>query len=432
MKVTDDNNISISASSGESYVVVLSGSKYAEVTVPSGAAKTVSTATSSSVSVSVLPSSSTSVSIAPVSRSIDVFGKGAKGDKGEKGEPGISGSGSSFLTENLTVTNPVGEAESRKVYSQLTEIEDIVRDMLTINLEPSPQITSASFGEEVLGEFIEYQDHEYKFEIGDPLLFNSVTITSSDMELMNPNSVMSIQYMSPSGDESFQVANPLIQPPENGWTNYPSTSTVNVNEGGLSTSINLNYSTLGKKTLKTVYVWNDGGADQAEASSKSFDFYIGKKIRCFTSVSADPKASNLSSLLSDAANVFDPENSVLLTGVLLVDANEDQYVDVMTDFVSEVQEVIIDFKNDSSQSVYDSDRYLIIEIPDEFKIDEAAATTAGSGVYSLNDSIVYLGNQFPDGSSYTRNSIPVKYYRGSIPGAFSEKIKIDLQIKLDS
>ncbi len=68
---------------------------------------------------------------------------------------------------------------------------------------------------------------------------------------------------------------------------------------------------------------------------------------------------------------------------------------------------------------------------DEFKIDEAAATTAGSGVYSLNNSIVYLGNQSSAGQ-YTRDNIPVKYYRSKIPGAFDNKIKLDLKIKLDN
>ena len=53
---------------------------------------------------------------------------------------------------------------------------------------------------------MEYEDHGYKFEIGDPLVLDSVSLTSSDMGLMYPNSNLTVQYTAPDG--SFQTANP--------------------------------------------------------------------------------------------------------------------------------------------------------------------------------------------------------------------------------
>lgn len=419
-------------------IIRVTGVASAPVSSPIGAVNTVNVSQSNQI-VKVPSTSAASIEIKPIgSAEVQVNNPIVRpfkaiiyqGPKGDPGEPGVSGDGSSFLTEELTVTNPVGEAEDGQVYAQLTDLEDIIRDMLTVNLEPNPAVTGASFGRIVSGEFVEYEDHGYKFEIGDPLVLNSVSLTSSDMELMYPNSNMSIQYT--ASDGTFQTANPQLVMPEGGWQDFPSETVVDVNQGGLTTNIPILYNTLGKKTIRTRYLWYDGTLAEAEVGNRDFDFFIGKKIRCFTSVAKDPKASNVSNVLSDIANVFDPENEVLLTGVLLTDANQDQYVEVLTDFTSDEQEVIVSFSSSGNQSVSDTNRYLIIEIPDEFIIDEVAATTAGSGIYSLNDSIVYLGNQFPNGNPYTRNNIPVKYYRSKIPGAFDEKIKIDLQIKLDS
>lgn len=419
-------------------IIRVTGVASAPVSSPIGAVNTVNVSQSNQI-VKVPSTSAASIEIKPIGKAeVQVNNPIVRpfkaiiyqGPKGDPGEPGVSGDGSSFLTEDLTVTNPVGEAEDGQVYAQLTDLEDIIRDMLTVNLEPNPAVTGASFGRIVGGEFVEYEGHGYKFEIGDPLVLDSVSLTSSDMGLMYPNSNIAIQYTTADGD--FNTANPQLVMPASGWDAFPEQTTVDVNQAGTTTNIPLSYNTLGKKKIRTQYLWYDGTLLESEVGTREFEFFIGKKIRCFTSVAKDPKASNVSSVLSDLANVFDPENEVLLTGVLLTDANQDQYVEVLTDFTSEEQEVIVSFPSGGTQSVSDLNRYLIIEIPDEFVIDEVAATTAGSGIYSLNDSIVYLGNQFSNGNPYTRNNIPVKYYRSKIPGAFDEKIKIDLQIKLDS
>jgi len=419
-------------------IIRITGVASAPVSSPIGAVNTVNVSQSNQI-VKVPSASAASIEIKPIgSAEVQVNNPIVRpfkaiiyqGPKGDPGEPGVSGDGSSFLTEELTVTNPVGEAEDGQVYAQLTDLEDIIRDMLTVNLEPNPAVSGVSFGRIVSGEFVEYENHGYKFEIGDPLVFDSVSLTSSDMALMYPNSNLTIEYT--AADGSFQTANPQIVMPTGGWLDFPVETTVNVNQGGLTTNINLPYTTLGRKVIRTRYFWYDGTLAEAEVANREFDFFIGKKIRCFTSVAADPQASNISSLLNNTTNVFNPENDILLSGVLQVDSNQDQYVEVLTDFTTETQEIIISFNSSLSQSVSDKNRYLIIEIPDEFKIDEVAATTAGSGIYSLNDSIVYLGNQFQSGDPYTRNNIPVKYYRSKIPGAFDEKIKIDLQIKLDN
>jgi len=419
-------------------IIRITGVASAPVSSPIGAVNTVNVSQSNQI-VKVPSTSAASIEIKPIgSAEVQVNNPIVRpfkaiiyqGPKGDPGEPGVSGDGSSFLTEELTVTNPVGEAEDGQVYAQLTDLEDIIRDMLTVNLEPNPAVSGVSFGRIVSGEFVEYENHGYKFEIGDPLVFDSVSLTSSDMALMYPNSNLTIEYT--AADGSFQTANPQIVMPTGGWLDFPVETTVNVNQGGLTTNINLPYTTLGRKVIRTRYFWYDGTLAEAEVANREFDFFIGKKIRCFTSVAADPQASNISSLLNNTTNVFNPENDILLSGVLQVDSNQDQYVEVLTDFTTETQEIIISFNSSLSQSVSDKNRYLIIEIPDEFKIDEVAATTAGSGIYSLNDSIVYLGNQFQSGDPYTRNNIPVKYYRSKIPGAFDEKIKIDLQIKLDN
>ena len=75
--------------------------------------------------------------------------------------------------------------------------------------------------------------------------------------------------------------------------------------------------------------------------------------------------------------------------------------------------------------------YFIIEIPNEFVIDEAAATTSGAGIYSLNDSLISLPSQI-SGLPWSRGDIAVKYYRMERPGSLNEKIKIDLQLRLDN
>jgi hypothetical protein len=215
--------------------------------------------------------------------------------------------------------------------------------------------------------------------------------------------------------------------PQGGWGYFPETTTVDVY---VSNNNSLNYSTLGEKKIKAIYLILDNPENVYSATSveKEYSFFIGKKIRCFTSTARDPRGTNFNSYAD--YNLYS-QNENLLSTLFDTDPNEVQFEYVITDFSSDKQEVIVTFSGES-QEVSDKNRYLIIEVPEDFVIDESAATTSGSGVYSLNDSIVYLGNQYQSGELYTRNSLPVKYYRINISGSLNDKIKLDLQIKLDN
>lgn len=421
-------------------IIRITGVASAPVSSPIGAVNTVNVSQSNQI-VKVPSTSAASIEIKPIgSAEVQVNSPIVRpfkaiiyqGPKGDPGDPGVSGDGSSFLTEELTVTNPVGEAEDGKVYPQLTDLEDIVRDMLTVNVEPDPIINFARFGKYENGVFTEYQDHGNKFEIGDTLHLDSVTLTTTNLDNMYPDSAVKVRITNPSNEPHFVLAG-VLPYPSVGWENFVHGDDIVVDVSQSPNSYyNLNYETVGKKVIKTNYLWLDGpiySPSSEEVGNREIEFFIGKKIRCFTSEAKNPGGTNLG--LSGDANVYDPDQAILLA-VAGGGENEDQYTEVITDFTSETREVIITFDKNATYPVSSTDRYLIIEVPNEFSVDEVAATTAGSGIYSLNDSIVYLGNQFPSGDPYTRNGIEVKYYGTRQKGAFDNKIKIDLQLKLDN
>lgn len=415
MKVTDDNNVSISASSGESYVVVLSGSKYAEVTVPSGTAKTVSTATSSSVSVSVLPSSSTSVSIAPVSRSIDVFGKGAKGDKGEKGEPGISGSGSSFLTEQLTVTNPVGEAESGQVYSQLTKIEEIVRDLLTG--DTSIEIINCQVSVESSGVYTQSTSSGFQAPFFKSVFLSALTVSVTRTLDMTGALVVYVKNSDGSEEAIESQSSSSLQDSE------IETHSFVIPFPGINIT---NFTSKGKNCIYAKTTTQDG-----EVKSPDFEFFRTEQIRVFTTISSNPRGSNIEdNPFGSNVNLYE-DGSTTMEDVVGVEPNEDVFSYRITEYESEEQEVIADITPGPSDVYSSGDpyRYTVVEIPSVFSLDECAATTAGSGAYSLTKSIVYLGNQKPNGEAYVnQEGTEVKYYRFVQSGAFTDDIKLDLKI----
>lgn len=352
---------------------------------------------------------------------VEVYAKGPKGDKGD----GNFGGGS--LANTLAVTNPIGETPDS--YAVATALETIIKDILAPRERPDIKVSSAVFGSTASGSFVPYENHDNKFEVGESLNLFSVTLTSSEMHSVQPDSLISIRYPDQDNEPNTLLAHPYISMPSGGWSSYPATNTVQVSPVGFTgTVIPLNFDTVGRRVITTEFTWlsSNDTIDDTESGENEFEFFIGKRIRCLTSEAADPRGSNLSGNLNPLANVY--VNSALLP-VINAGPNEEQFSEVLVDFETERQEVIVSF-NGTTQSVSDENRYLIIEIPDEFVIEQAAATTAGSGIYSLNDSLVSLEN--PTGEPYTRNNIAVKYYRSSIPGAFDEKIKIDLQLKLDN
>lgn len=412
-------------------IIRVTGAASAPVSSPIGAVNTVNVSQSNQI-VKVPSTSVASIEIKPIgSAEVQVNNPIVRpfkaiiyqGPKGDPGEPGLSGDGSSFLTEDLTVTNPLGEILDNQIYPQLTDLEDIIVDILTKYDDPEVILTGVTFS-----NFLTDSDYiGNKIEFGSQLKVKRVVVESSSMENMVSGSVMTIKVTDPSNESSFLTLSPTLVMPTYGWEYFPQISVIET-----SHTQSLEYQTLGKKQVKIEYSYLEDPTNTFNATLGSFtyDFFIGKKIRCFTSLASDPRALNLASGFVDGVNVYDPSSENLLTDTLSVDGNEVQYEEILTDFESDDQEVIVSFSGDT-QNVSDRERYLIIELPDEFKIDEAAAKTAGSGVYSLNNSIVYLGNQSSAGQ-YTRDNIPVKYYRSKIPGAFDNKIKLDLKIKLDN
>lgn len=414
-------------------IIRVTGVASAPVSSPIGAVNTVNVSQSNQI-VKVPTTGSALIEIQPVgSAEVQVSNPVVRPFKaiiyqGPKGDPGVSSEGSSVLTSDLTVTEVQGSAQSETVYPTLTNIEDIVRDMLTEFVVPTVSLTDVTLGYTSQGNFIEYDRNQ--FDISEEVLFDSLTFTLNSKENRYPNFNLPIYFSVRRSGSQFDLSMfPQLFPNESNseYDDY-------INFGGsFSQSPRIDVKQgLGVGKIKSNFPYTKNG-DDLYYSNDEYVFYVGKSIKCYTSVASDTRASNIGNVLGTYANVYDPENSNLLTQNLQVDANELKASIFVHDFETEEREVIISF-TPGSQSVADKNRFLIIELPNEFVIDEVAATTAGSGVYSLNDSIVYLGNNFGDdiGTPYTVNGQHVKYYRSRIPGAFDGKIKLDLKIKLDN
>ena len=401
------------------------GSSSAPVSSPVGPVQSVNVSQSNSV-IRVPSSTPSSIEITPLAKpEVQVSNPVVMPFKaiiyqGPKGDPGIAASGSSVLTSDLVVTNPVGEADLGDVYYNLTDLEVLITDMLTLYNDPEVVIADIDFADFLSGSSI----GSNKIEINTPITINEIFLSTEFMENVYPQSNISFSVTSPINSSEEMNLYPVLTQPNDGWEYFPATTSLVPN------SVNLTYSELGKKKVSATYLimTTPGNLYSAETRVFEYDFFIGKKIRCMTSVASDPAASNLGHQISGNVNVYLNSNPIEVQGE---DPNEVQFESVITDFTSETQEVIVSLSS-GIQSVSDKNRFLIFELPAEFSIDEASSATAGSGFYSLNDSIVYLGNQYPNGEPYLRNGIPVKYYRTSRPGMFNEKIKIDLQIKLDN
>lgn len=406
-------------------IIKITGVASAPVSSPIGAVNTVNVSQSNQV-VKVPSVHPAAIEISPIGKAeVQVSNPVVRPFKaiiyqGPKGDPGIAASGSSVLTSDLIVTNPVGEADLGDVYYMSTDLEVLITDMLTLNNDPEVVITDVGFTESLSGTPI----GSNKIEVNTPFSVQEIFLSTEFMENVYPQSNISFTVTNPVDGSNDLNLFPVLTQPSGGWEYFPSTTSLVPNP------VNLTYSSLGKKKVSASYliVTTPGNLYSAETRGFDYDFFVGKKIRCMTSVASDPEALNLGHGFSGSVNVYLDSSPIEVFGE---DPNEVQFEDVITDFTSETQEIIVSLSS-GTQSVSDKNRFLIFELPVEFSIDEASSATAGSGFYSLNDSIVYLGNQYPNGEPYLRNGIPVKYYRTSRPGMFNEKIKIDLQIKLDN
>lgn len=353
--------------------------------------------------------------------------------QGPKGDPGLSADGSSVLTENITVTETQGSAQENSFYPALTSLEDIVRDMLSEFVIPVAEITSAPIGTLVNGVFVESQDRNFDYGTNVYLKDASFILNTTDNIYGGNLGVIffPVKFTNKKPGSSVWSQNlfPLFYPEDSDWSNFLEEQNVTFNNSPVLLSSSPD---IGEGSLRTEFAYTKTGSD-LHISNSYQTYRVGKYIRCYTSVAADLRGSNISNVLGSTVNVYDPSQSDLLSLNLEVETNELKFSDFIYDFDTEEREIIVSF-SPGDQDVSDENRYLVIELPNEFYIDEAAATTAGSGVYSLNDSIVYLGNSFsdPGNTPYTVNGNHVKYYRSRIPGAFDGKIKLDLKIKLDN
>lgn len=388
MNVTDDNNVSISASSGESYVVTLSSTKYAEVTVSSSAAKTVSAATSNSTSVYVLPGSSTSIALSPVSGSIDIFGKGAKGDKGD---PGEAASGSSVLTSTLTVTNPIGAAEDSEQYSAQTDLQDIIREMLGPFKVPSVSSISPAYTASV-----ESYSGGDAIKLGSTVGVSSVTVKFSDLGNVKPGSTVTLKY-------------------NNSTVDTLTASDYSTYNNEIVFTLSPNYTTTAKSSVGSdqwgVYFYYDlpaiGTDSAATVVSSSFrTLYHQKEFLLCT--------SNLTAV-SSHSQFFSDSSTTVVSRFLGVNVS-----------LSGDQEVL--FSCDHA-SIDDSEKYVWVMSPEEMSVEGISIyTKANRGSWDATES-------FPENSSgisYTSGpaSYNVDFYRSIQQRPLGRKNKIDINVYL--
>jgi hypothetical protein len=345
--------------------------------------------------------------------------------QGPKGDPGEAGTGTGELSSELFVTNEVGDIEEGFEIGEETSLEVIIRNMLTdSNVYVSGGVYLVLDGADIGSQQTNTFASEFKMDISSDLF-----LTSGSISVKNAN---------------YLDAQPLVVKvvPSNQFISAiykTSWDTSLYDQSQVFSYFDLiDGVQLGENKIIAVVFWQDevqfgyGPSQTVIEEIELVKFYVGKKIRAFTSVCADPQGSNISpNPLNQEPNLYQSE-SAFIENILFQDPNEDIYSEIIVDFTSEGREVIVPLSIDgNTYSVNDSNRFLVIELPSEFLLSEVAATTAGSGAYSLSNSIVSLGGTNPLGDNYLNaEGHAVRYYRFVVPGAFTEDLKLDLHITL--
>lgn len=401
-------------------IIKITGVASAPVSSPIGAVNTVNVSQSNQI-VKVPSTSAASIEIKSIgSAEVQVSNPVVRPFKaiiyqGPKGDPGIAASGSSVLTSDLFVTNTVGDVKEKYEIEGQTDLELVIREMLS---DTDVTLTGVAT---VKSDGI-FKSEGFSADITSAIELSSIALTIKNGKYLdiNPTQVR----LNPSGQFIDTI------PKSDLTEDYEQTYTL---EGPFNLT-----GTLGENIITVNYFWQDEvsfnyGPSVLSISSKDvFKFYLGKKIRVITSVCSNPYGVNISpNPLNQEPNLYQSESS-LIVDVLNQNPNELIYTEVIQDFNSLSREVIVPLKKESNTySVLDNDRYVVIELPAEFSLSEVAATTAGSGAYSLTNSIVYLGDSNTSGNNYVNEEgHHVKYYRFIAPGAFTEDLKLDLEIKL--
>ena len=396
------------------------GSSSAPVSSPVGPVQSVNVSQSNSV-IRVPSSTPSSIEIAPLAKpevqvsSPVVMPFKAIIYQGPKGDPGTAASGSSVLTSDLLVTNTVGDVKENYEIGLQTDLELIIREMLSdtdVSISAEPILKSN--GSIVSGAF--------KSDVTSTVELSSISLNIKNAKHLD---IYPVQVrLFPSGQFLATISKADL------LEDYDQTYII---DGPFSL-----LGQLGENEIKIEYVWlneaafNYGHNIITASTEEVVKYYLGKKIRVITSVCSDPYGSNISpNPLNQEPNLYQSESD-FIPDILNQNPNELIHEDVIHDFTSGAREVIVPLASNSNvYSVFDNDRYVIIELPYEFSLSEVAATTAGSGAYSLTNSIVYLGDSNTSGTNYTnKEGHHVKYYRFITPGAFTEDLKLDLEIKL--
>jgi hypothetical protein len=335
--------------------------------------------------------------------------------QGPKGDPGDGTGGSSEISSDFFVTNTVGDVKEEYEIGEQTDLELVIREMLS---DTDVTITAvASIKKD--GSF---ETDGFRADITSTIELSSITLNVKNAKYLDINPIQ--VRLSPSGQFVTTI------PKANLTEDYKQTY---VFEGPVVLT-----GSVGENKITVTHFWQDeiafnyGPSSLSVSSQDVIKFYLGKKIRVITSVCANPYGSNISpNPLNQEPNLYQSESN-LIVDILNKNPNELIYSEVIHDFNSVGREVIVPLKKESNTySVFDNDRYVIIELPSEFSLSEVAATTAGSGAYSLTNSIVYLGDSNTSGNNYVNEEgHDVKYYRFVAPGAFTEDLKLDLEIKL--
>jgi hypothetical protein len=400
------------------------------VASPVGEVRTIHVNQSSSV-VSVPSTGSPEVSITPIaSPSVVVNPPEIRPFKvvliqGPKGDPGEAGTGTGELSSELFVTNEVGDIEEGYEIGEETSLEIIIRNMLTdSNVSVSGGVYLVLDGVDLGSQQTDTFADNFKMDVSSNLFLTTGSVSVKNANYLDSQPIVvkvvpSNQFISAIYKTSWETSL---------YDQSQSFSYFNLIDG----------IQLGENKIVAVVFWQDevqfgyGPSQIVIDEIELVKFYAGKKIRAFTSVCSDPQGSNIpQNPLNEEPNLYQSE-SAFIENILFQDPNEDVYSEIIVDFTSEGREVIVPLSVESNTySVNDSSRFLVIELPSEFLLSEVAATTAGSGAYSLSNSIVSLGPTNPLGDNYLNaEGHAVRYYRFIVPGAFTEDLKLDLHITL--
>lgn len=297
-------------------------------------------------------------------------------------------SGSQFeLGADLTVTNTIGDAiAGSTTYSAGTNLEDIIKDILSPYFEPA--FTTVSWS----ASGAQQADVENLLvECGNAASVSALSITWSHPE--NLDDATNLVITDISAQPNAVLANADI-------ADYGALSVPHVQTAAYSIPV-INTPFTRNVTIETAYLGNDGQGS-AVALTKTVQIFHRHRMLVLASTS---------STLSSVSILLGASDTVLST-LALDPTNSEQIISVPCD-----------------GNTANAAKYTWILLPSAASLEEVAAEVGGRGVADYTDSWVLYDN----GGSFWPQTVGTanptyKAYRSNQPGAFDSDVVLNLTI----